>query len=289
VRATASNAIRLSSTTSLDTAAIADVENPLNTLTNAMRAPVTARIVDAEKALRHDISFPHPLERHQSWIKPWVICVTLVIISLLVLITAGIYQRPSQVNLSLAGGSQTYSIQVGGAQAGQWQQPKQMPVQKPIPTQAGPYSVIGKPSLSVAFINKVLATYNSPAAGKGQALYDLGVQYGIDPAFALAFFMHESSFGTEGEARSSLSLGNLRCIPNYECRDNYAWFSSWESGFQAWYELIRNLYVADWGLTTVDQIIPKYAPPADNNNDDAYISSLKNELNTWHSGQVTVN
>ena len=31
-------------------------------------------------------------------------------------------------------------------------------------------------------------------------MYDLGVKYGIDPVFALAFFMHESLFGTTGEA-----------------------------------------------------------------------------------------
>src|SRR5579859_6395386 len=67
------------------------------------------------------------------------------------------------------------------------------------------YSVVGPPTVSAAFINRVLAAYHSPAAGKGQALYDLGVKYGIDPAFALAFFMHESSFGTSGEAAKSLS------------------------------------------------------------------------------------
>ena len=103
------------------------------------------------------------------------------------------------------------------------------------------------PTLSVDTINKILAAYNSPAAGKGQALYELGKQYGIDPAFALAFFMHESTFGTRGEATSSLSLGNLRCIPHTQCTDGYAWFPSWEAGFKAWYELIRNLYVAYWG------------------------------------------
>jgi hypothetical protein len=79
------------------------------------------------------------------------------------------------------------------------------------------YSVLSKPTITAAFINQVLAAYHSPATGKGQALYDDGVQYGIDPAFALAFFMHESTFGTAGEARITLALGNLRCIPNRPC------------------------------------------------------------------------
>ncbi|HYX48201.1 MAG TPA: hypothetical protein VE843_00530, partial [Ktedonobacteraceae bacterium] len=112
--------------------------------------------------------------------------------------------------------------------------------------------------------------------------------YGIDPAFALAFFMHESTFGNAGEARLSLSLGNLRCIPNFKCQDGYAWFNTWEDGFEAWYKLIRNLYVAIWGLTTVDQIIPRYAPTSDNNNEAAYIAALKRAIDTWHAGQIYV-
>ena len=115
------------------------------------------------------------------------------------------------------------------------------------------------------------------------------MKYGIDPAFALAFFMHESTFGTKGEASGSLSLGNIRCIPNFRCRDNFAWFDTWEDGFQEWYKLMRNLYVAQWGLTTVDQIIPTYAPAADHNDESAYINSLKHSLDTWHAGQILVN
>jgi Mannosyl-glycoprotein endo-beta-N-acetylglucosaminidase len=221
---------------------------------------------------------------HAFWLKPWVLCMVGAICFLAILISAGMFQRPTSSFISNDG--QAYNIQVGGNQAGTWEHPATpVPVINP---QSGPYGVLGKPSLNVAFINQVLSTYNSPAAGKGQALYDLGVQYGIDPAFALAFFMHESTFGTKGEATKSLSLGNIRCIPNFRCEDNFAQFDTWEDGFKAWYELIRNLYVAQWGLTTVDLIIPRYAPPSDNNNDDAYINSLKHALDTWHAGQIIV-
>jgi hypothetical protein len=151
-----------------------------------------------------------------------------------------------------------------------------------------PTSVLGKPTISATQINQVLAAYQSPAIGKGQALYDLGIQYGIDPAFALAFFLHESTFGKNGIARESLSLGNLRCIPDHECKNNFAYFASWEEGFRAWYELIRNLYVAQWGCATVEQIIPKYAPSADNNNEAAYIAAVEHAVETWRERGIEV-
>lgn len=231
--------------------------------------------------------------------KPWMLCIAgAVVCFVAIFISAGaLSQHPTPSSYLATGSGQTYAIQVGGDQANTWQQDH--PAAIPTPTvqpqatstpQPGttPYTVVAGPSLPVAFINQVLGADKSPASGKGQALYDLGVQYGIDPAFALAFFMHESSFGTQGEATKSLSLGNLRCIPNYRCADNFAQFDTWEDGFKAWYQLIRNLYIAQWGLTTVDQIIPRYAPTADHNDEAAYIASLKHELDTWHAGQIIV-
>lgn len=150
----------------------------------------------------------------------------------------------------------------------------------------GSYSVVGEPTITASFINHVLTAHQSPASGKGQALYDSGVRYGIDPAFALAFFQHESSFGTRGEATKSLSLGNIRCIPNYRCEDNFAQFDSWEAGFDAWYQLIRNLYVDQWGLTTVDVIIPRYAPAADNNDETRYVNAVCSSVIKWRQGGV---
>src|SRR5207248_11699855 len=43
------------------------------------------------------------------------------------------------------------------------------------------YEVMGPPTISAALITRVLEAYHSPASGKEQALYDLGVKYGIDP------------------------------------------------------------------------------------------------------------
>src|SRR5205807_3266610 len=81
------------------------------------------------------------------------------------------------------------------------------------------FEMMGPPTISAALITRVLEASHSPAMGKGQALYDLGVKYGIDPVYALAFFWHESHFGTTGEARITRSLGNERCVADRPCID----------------------------------------------------------------------
>jgi hypothetical protein len=156
----------------------------------------------------------------------------------------------------------------------------------PLLQQTSSYSVLGPPTVSVPLINQVLASYHSPAAGKGQALFDDGVKYGVDPVFALAFFMHESSFGTTGVAQFTLSLGNLRCISAYSCYNGYSSFPTWEAGFDAWYSLIRDVYVDAWHLSTVEQIIPTYAPASDHNDVAGYISAVESAVDSWRTGQI---
>lgn len=245
--------------------------------------PPRSRVVDSVRPRSYSIE-PSPLERHRPWLKRLLVTLGCVVIGALVLAAAGMYLRPSSSPSLVYYDGQTFSLTTynlvntnGPA-----------PIQTPLPTHPGPYSVLGKPTISAAFINQVLASYHSPAAGLGQDLYDRGVKYGIDPVYPLAFFMHESLFGTTGEARVTLSLGNERCIPDRPCidqdRGGYAKMNSWQDGFEHWYQLIRNLYVAQWGRVTVDQIIPKYAPNSDGNNEAQYIATLKHEVDTWRAG-----
>lgn len=154
----------------------------------------------------------------------------------------------------------------------------------------GSSPITGSPSITPDFINKMLCKYGNPqVCNTGQTLYNDGQQYGIDPAFALAFFWHESNFGTQGEARYSKSLGNLRCIDNEaSCTDGYAWFNTWKDGYNAWYNLIANLYVKEWRRNTISTIIPKYAPSSDHNDEQAYISNVCSLVNTWRSGNATI-
>lgn len=231
-------------------------------------------------------------DRH--WLGPFLLCLGAVVLGLLVMLSAAIYERGTHLDLVTVPG-QVYPVQIGGSfdAFNTWEASTgPLPPKQNIPSHPGPYSVLGKPTITVDFINKVLAAYHSPAAGKGKALYDYGVQYGIDPVYALAFFMHESTFGTQGVARETKSLGNIRCIPTRPCTNpngqGFAIMYSWEDGFLQWYKLIRNLYVAQWGLVTIEQIIPKYAPAADHNDEQAYIQAVEHAVDTWRAGSIYV-
>ncbi|MFL5735610.1 MAG: glucosaminidase domain-containing protein [Chloroflexia bacterium] len=148
-------------------------------------------------------------------------------------------------------------------------------------TKGRQYELLGPPTVSVNAIEAVLWQYGSEAAGRGQAIYDLGVRYGIDPAYALAFFVHESACGTRGVARFTHSIGNIRWTSGYDNYEGYRSYPSWEQGIEDWYKLITDLYINGWGLRTVDAIVPVYAPTGDNNNPPGYVAAVKQMVDTW--------
>jgi hypothetical protein len=156
------------------------------------------------------------------------------------------------------------------------------------------YTVVGPPTITAEFIDRVLTAYGSPAAGTGQALYELGVQDGIDPVYALAFFLHEDSFGETGIGAANQSLGNIRCSAGYACKSGFRSYATWAEGYQDWYNLILYGYVrgqvtiplAGHVCSTVDEIVPVYAPSSDHNNVVAYIAAIKHAVDTWRRGQL---
>jgi len=148
--------------------------------------------------------------------------------------------------------------------------------------------VMGEPTITVEQIEQVLAEFNSPAAGHGQEIYDLGVKYGINPAISLAFFVHESGAGSnpawagrKPDGTTSNNIGNIICTPGYRCYGRFREYATWGEGIEDWYKLIKELYVGEWGRTTVEEIIPKYAPAADNNDEGAYINAVKRLVEEW--------
>jgi hypothetical protein len=107
------------------------------------------------------------------------------------------------------------------------------------------------------------------------------VQSGIDPAYALSFFVVESACGTRGVARTTHSLGNIRCTPGYTCQAGYRAYSNWADGARDWYALMRTLYIDTWNLRTPAAILPRYAPPGDGNDPAAYAASVTLLVDGW--------
>lgn len=148
--------------------------------------------------------------------------------------------------------------------------------------------VLGPPTITVEQIEQVLREYNSPAVGHGREIYDLGVKYGINPAISLAFFIHESGAGSnpawagwKPDGTTTNNVGNIICTPGWRCYGRFRDYATWGEGIEDWYKLIKDLYIGEWGRQTVDDIIPKYAPASDNNDEAAYIDSVKRMVEDW--------
>jgi len=130
------------------------------------------------------------------------------------------------------------------------------------------------PSISAVTIDRVLAEYGSPATGQGATFYDLGVHAGIDPAYALAFYIQESSAGTRGVARFTHGIGNIRVTPGYTSYAGYRSYATYAAGIADWYRLIKTLYIGQWSLRTPSAITVRYAPWGDGNNPVQYAAAV---------------
>ncbi|HMA36976.1 MAG TPA: hypothetical protein VKY74_21150 [Chloroflexia bacterium] len=148
---------------------------------------------------------------------------------------------------------------------------------------ADPTRVVGPPTLSAALIDDILAEYGSPAQGQGATFYQMGLKYGIDPAFALGFYVYESHCGTQGVARFTRGIGNIRWTPGFASYAGYRAYPTYAAGIEDWFKLIRELYVDSWGLHTVAEIVPRYAPPADNNDPPTYVATVESLVAAWRA------
>jgi hypothetical protein len=138
----------------------------------------------------------------------------------------------------------------------------------------------GEPT--AAAIDRWLAKYNSPHLKEalpgetiGQTYLRMGRQYGINPAYALAFFTKESSCGTNGSNLGAHNFGNLRWREGFPSLDK-VWraYPDWTTGMEAWFYLLKEYYINDLGKLTVDEILPVYAPSSENDT-QLYINQVK--------------
>lgn len=167
--------------------------------------------------------------------------------------------------------------------------------EKAVPPQLTPdgeHSILGTPSISAQEIDHVLRQYDSPAVGQGKAFYELGKKYNIDPAYALAFFIHESSAGTnsgwaglKSDGSSTHNVGNIICAGYKTCYNRFRDYASWEEGIEDWYRLLSVEYIEGRGTSTVEQIIPIYAPSFENDV-PAYVNAVTALVNEWRERGV---
>ncbi len=143
-------------------------------------------------------------------------------------------------------------------------------------------------SLSVKGIECVL-----DATGHGynlkpyaQDLYKAAHDFHVNPLYSLAQFDKDSSLGTAGAGLDNKNPGNIGCDQGYttgagvqySCAD-FAVFNTFGDGMRAHNWLIRTEYL-DQGLTTIEAIINKYAPPSANDTNQ-YIQDVKDFMSKY--------
>lgn len=136
----------------------------------------------------------------------------------------------------------------------------------------------------------VLGALDSPAAVEAEVLADIPGRYGIDRGIALAFFVHESSAGRAGIVREhqTRNWGNLRRLQRAERGEVvatrlglFARYRSWAAGLEDWCELMVNVYIRRWRLTTLGEVLRKYAPKADKNDPEQYACRVVQHITGW--------
>lgn len=143
------------------------------------------------------------------------------------------------------------------------------------------------PRITAATFARVLHAAHSPAAPDAAALFAIPVAYGLDPALALAFFGHESRFGTQGIAVKTRNWGNLRRSQGRALRvqGGWAWYATWADSLADWCTLIQHRYVGR-GLDTPAKALPVYAPSSDGNAPARYAAAVAAMVARWQAEET---
>lgn len=238
----------------------------------------TADLFHAERAVARPYRAPAPVAPPLV-VSPWMLLIIVVSLAILVV---NLFSGSDRAQLSPWG---SFVAAITG-------EAEPAPQINGLARPAGDYNLKAPPSVSAQQIDRILASYNSPATGSGAVWYNLGVRYGIDPAFAVAFFIHESGAGTaqnwaglKPDGSTTHNVGNIICAGYPTCFNRFRDYPSWEAGIEDWYRLIDVEYLQGRGHRTVADIIPVYAP-AFENDVDGYVNVVHRLVDQWRQGRI---
>lgn len=149
------------------------------------------------------------------------------------------------------------------------------------------YNLWAMPTIDPATIEKVLARHKSPSRGLGQDLYDVCSESGVDPAFILAMYSHESNFGNAGVATKTKAWGNVRPGSHWEGKTQkgaIGEFRSYETHLDGMKDMVNTLLLHYTQKDTPTQVVNKYAPSSENDVAE-YVKQIKDSMNHFRDLQ----
>jgi hypothetical protein len=120
---------------------------------------------------------------------------------------------------------------------------------------------------------------------------ELGREYGINPAIALAIFIKESSAGTAGASVRCKNVGNIVATratsPYWDGTRSGRWrkYQTWEQGLGDVFLLLYR-YKTVYGRETVAQTVARWAPSSDGNDVRGYINTVVRLVAQWEAKQL---
>jgi hypothetical protein len=152
-------------------------------------------------------------------------------------------------------------------------------------------TIVSVPRIAREVFAQVLRDGKSPATSVADELYTVFVSEDVDPAVGLAFFNHESSLGKAGltKIHDLKNWGNVRSpevagageIIQIPGRGPFVRYATWQAAVRDWCKRLKGPKYAGSGLTTVEQVVPKYAPDSDSNSPARYIAEVYAFVQQW--------
>jgi len=126
-------------------------------------------------------------------------------------------------------------------------------------THAGDLSVVWSTLFACCDLDAIFKSLGSPMTGTGQVVVQASRQANIDDAFALAVWWTETNDGAAGVGLADHNPGGVRGSVGYpSASDGYTIYPSYSAAIVYWFNMLRNTYVNNRGLSTVYTISYPY-------------------------------